>query len=209
MMLQISEKMEPYKQAAMECIKTYWDYDYDEYAQWAKVVEPDVLLTEERVLMDVMEELSQTMKASSELDEYDELIHYVNFGDLVQQLDKDELIEGLLNKDEIREVEAQYSYGLHLREKIERELSSLDLKELHTFTEDNPATIIHPSTGEVEFGWKGPVEQEDSVYYETCQFVSRGSEFHAPERNIFCGHRFCEAPIRSVTREEYLEYLEE
>ena len=38
--------------------------------------------------------------------------------------------------------------------------------------------------------------------------MKRGQNVNVPDRNIFCGFQFNDAPIRELDRSEYLEWLD-
>lgn len=202
--------LDSYKQAAIEVIKSYWDFDYEDMCYCGMIiVEPNVLHTKDRVLdyCYVMDMLSNGKYSRSDNEDHDLILEYINLEDLVGQLNKEDLIQGLMNLQAIDEIEARYSQGLRLKTKIARELYCCDLYGIHTFVSHNAFMTIYPSTGKVEFSSYPPEVQEDCDCYKTEIFVKPGYEYDDPERNIFGGHQFREAPINFITRGELDDYI--
>ena len=43
-------------------------------------------------------------------------------------------------------------------------------------------------------------------YYEAEAFIKNIRDLDIPERNIFCGYQFHDAPIKELSRQEFNEY---
>lgn len=136
------------------------------------------------------------------------LAEYVRLNEFVTPLDRDDLITGILNVDAIADVDAKYSNSLHLKEKIEKELSDLDEYEIYNFAVDYEYLIIHPSTFQVEFVMNVEDVPDGCSCFKTEQFISKGYDFNDYERKIFHGCQFNEASIQKFTELDFMEYYE-
>lgn len=132
------------------------------------------------------------------------LVEYVELDDFVAPLTRDELIAGILNEEAIADLDSKYSNSLHLKDKIEKELSALDECCIYNFSEDYEYMIVHPSTYKVEF-----IEIEEDIpdgcsCYKTEQFISKGYDYNDYDRKIFHGYQFNEVPIRKFTELDFM-----
>ena len=208
-MSNLSKEMEPYKEAAIEFIKSN-DFEYNDLNECLVIVEPDVLLSDERVMWggEMLDSLDELLKSSSEYDDYDVLLDYVEFCDLVKPLDKHDLIERLVNTKALRELEAKYSYALNLFDRLRRELPLMEYSDIHDLARNNPYLTVNRQTLDVEFAEDEPDDEEEYDCFDTADFIRDGSDYDDPENNIFCGYLFCNAPISQVSREEVVDYFQ-
>lgn len=132
------------------------------------------------------------------------LAEYIRLDDFVAPLTRDELIAGILNEEAIADLDSKYSNSLHLKDKIEKELSALEECCIYNFSEDYEYMIVHPSTYKVEF-----VEIEEDIpdgcsCYKTEQFISKGYDYNDYDRKIFHGYQFNEVPIWKFTELDFM-----
>ena len=142
-----------------------------------------------------------------DVNDSDVIFEYVEWEDFVSPLAADELLRLVLNRHNIRELDAKYNYALHLEDKIINELRWKEPFDILSFANEYEYMIVYPSTGEVEFDSEDHSYQNNCDCYDTDQFIKRGQTVNVPDRNIFCGYQFHEPPIRELDRSEYLEWL--
>lgn len=209
-MANLSAQLEPYKQGAIEYLRSCWCFNYLNESDDLVVVEPNFFGTSAEVYnsSEMMDMLCDVINRNAEMDEWDEFLGYVHFCDMVHQLSREELLKGIINQTAIRELDARYSYSLHLLERIEKELGVMDVSDIYCFAQRFECMSVDPATGKVEFEELYPSTQYNCDSFETKDFVSCGCDFNDPERNIFCGHQFREVPIWQVTREDYLYHID-